>query len=252
MIFENLIKTNLRTQTYGRVIEYYQMIDSTNKEAKALIENNEANHGMIIISDNQKDGKGRSNNSWFMSPGKGLAMSLIHLKPLSLDEASLMPLAAGLAVAKSLKNRGLNPKLKWPNDIFINNKKVGGILCESKIKDGMVDSFIIGIGININESPVDFPDEIKNIATSLFIESGYSFQRELICAIITTYLERVIEDLGSVIEGWLTYCNHLNKRVEFKYNNRKHAGIFQGINKDGLAKILIDTKIAELPSIIIK
>ena len=251
MIFENLIKTNLRTQTYGRIIEYYQIIDSTNKEAKALIENNEANHGMIIISDNQKDGKGRSNNSWFMSPGKGLAMSLIHLKPLSLDEASLIPLAAGLAVAKSLKNRGLNPKLKWPNDIFINNKKVGGILCESKIKDGMVDSFIIGIGININESPVDFPDEIKNIATSLFIESGYSYQRELICAIITTYLERMIEDLGLVIDGWLTYCNHLNEKVEFKYRNKKHTGIFQGINKDGLAQVLIDTKIAEFPSIII-
>ena len=251
MIFENLIKTNLRTQTYGRIIEYYQIIDSTNKEAKALIENNEANHGMIIISDNQKDGKGRSNNSWFMSPGKGLAMSLIHLKPLSLNDASLIPLAAGLAIAKSLKSRGLNPKLKWPNDIFINNKKVGGILCESKVKDGMVDSFIIGIGININESPVDFPHEIKNIATSLFIESGYSYQRELICAIITTYLERIIGDLGLVIDGWLTYCNHLNEKVEFKYRNKKHTGIFQGINKDGSAKVLIDTKILEFPSIII-
>ena len=251
MIFENLIKTNLRTQTYGRIIEYYQIIGSTNKEAKALIKNNEANHGMIIISDNQKDGKGRSNNSWFMSPGKGLAMSLIHLRPLSLDDASLIPLAAGLAVAKCLKNRGLNPKLKWPNDIFINNKKVGGILCESKVKDGMVDSFIIGIGINVNESPVDFPHEIKNIASSLFIESGYSYQRELICAIITTYLERIIGDLDLVIDGWLTYCNHLNEKVEFEYRNKKHTGIFQGINKDGLAKVLIDTKIIEFPSIII-
>ena len=60
---------------------------------------------------------------------------------------------------------------------------------------GELDSFIIGVGINVNESPVDFPDEIKNIATSLFIESGFSFQRELICAIITTYLEKMIEDL---------------------------------------------------------
>ena len=143
----------------------------------------------------------------------------------------MIPLAAGLAVAKSLENRGLNPKLKWPNDIFINNKKVGGILCESKIKDGRVDSFIIGIGINVNESPVDFPDEIKNIATSLFIESGFSFQRELICAIITTYLERMIEDLGSVIDGWLTYCNHLNKKVEFKYNNKSILVFFRELIK---------------------
>ena len=61
----------------------------------------------------------------------------------------------------------------------------------------------------------------------------------------------MIEDLDSVIDGWLAYCNHLNKEVEFKYNGKKHTGIFQGINKDGLALVLIDKRIAELPSIII-
>ena len=85
MIFENLIQTNLRTKYLGKFIEYYQIIDSTNKEAKSLVENHKAKHGMMVITDSQKHGKGRSNNHWFMSPGKGLAMSIIYLNQLSLN-----------------------------------------------------------------------------------------------------------------------------------------------------------------------
>lgn len=77
MIFTNLIQTNLRTKTFGKRIEYYQRIGSTNKEAWELINTGEADHGTIIITDNQFSGKGRENNEWHMSPSKSLAMSII-------------------------------------------------------------------------------------------------------------------------------------------------------------------------------
>ena len=89
MIFTNLIQTNIRTRRFGKEIEYYQRLVSTNLEAWDLIENNDASHGMIVITDNQFQGKGRNGNSWFMSPSKGLAMSLVMLKPLSLKNCLL-------------------------------------------------------------------------------------------------------------------------------------------------------------------
>ena len=105
MIFTNLIKTNLRTKQFGRDIEYYQRLGSTNDEAWELIQNGEASHGMIVITDYQTQGKGRGGNSWFMSPSKGLALSLILLESIPLEIAGLIPLVSGVAMAKTLKNR---------------------------------------------------------------------------------------------------------------------------------------------------
>lgn len=252
MIFKNLIQANLRTEYLGKDIEYYQIIDSTNKEAKSIINNNEATHGMMIITDNQKNGKGRLNNEWFMGPGKGLAMSIIYLKTLSIKKATLIPLASGLAIAKTLENRGFKPKLKWPNDIILNNKKVGGILCESEIKKNIINSFIIGVGLNVNEAVNDFPKELQYKATSLFIETNNSFQRELISAIITTFLERSIQNFDSIMDEWLSFCAHLDKKVTFHYRDKEYSGVFKGINSKGHAQIETAGKVLQFPSIYLK
>ena len=252
MIFKNLIQANLRTEHLGKDIEYYQIIDSTNKEAKSIINNNEATHGMMVITDNQKNGKGRLSNEWFMSPGKGLAMSIIYLKTLSIKKATLIPLASGLAIAKALENRGFRPKLKWPNDIILNNKKVGGVLCESEIKNNIINSIIIGIGLNVNETINDFPEDLQGKATSLFIETNNSFQRELISAIITTFLERSIQNFDSIMDEWLSFCAHLDKKVTFHYRNKKYSGVFKGINSEGHAKIEAEGKVLQFSSVYLR
>ncbi len=249
MIFTNLIQTNLRTKQFGKTIEYYQRLESTNIESWNLIKDNNADHGMIIITDNQYKGKGRNNNSWFMSPSKGLAMSIIIMEPLSTNEATLIPITAGVAVAKALENRGAVPKLKWPNDIFIGKKKCGGILCESKVSNNMVNNMVIGIGININETDKDFPEDLLDSSTSLSIETGHSHQRELICAIVTTFFEQLMNDLSSNIKIWETYCSHLNKRISFSYGNHKYNGIFKGIDKRGYALVDIGNKTQKFCSI---
>ena len=114
MIFTNLIETNLRTKELGKQIEYYQRIDSTNKEAWEIIDLEDITHGTIVITDNQLSGKGRNGNTWFMSPSKGLAMSIILKRSISIQDGLLIPIAAGVAIAKALENRGGKPKLKWP------------------------------------------------------------------------------------------------------------------------------------------
>ena len=149
MIFTNLIQTNLRTKFFGKEIEYYQRLESTNEEASELIENGEATHGMIIITDHQFKGKGRSGNSWFMSPSKGIAMSLILLESLSFKIARLIPLVAGIAMAKTLNNRGFSPKLKWPNDIFFGSKKLIGFLPRVITRGKEIIYVRVGLGMNV-------------------------------------------------------------------------------------------------------
>ncbi|MBI88764.1 MAG: biotin--[acetyl-CoA-carboxylase] ligase [Candidatus Marinimicrobia bacterium] len=252
MIFTNLIKTNLRTTQFGKDIEYYQRIDSTNSEAWELIKENKASNGMIVITDNQYEGKGRNNNKWFMSPSKGLAMSIILTNPFPVKTAKLIPLAAGVAAAKMLENRGAIPKLKWPNDIFIGNKKCGGILCETKMSNNQVKSMVIGFGININENENDLPKEIINSSTSLSIETGHSNQRELVCAILITYFENLLMDIDSVRKNWQNYCYHLDQPISFSHDNLSYEGIFKGIDKNGHAIIKIGNNLKNFPSIIIE
>lgn len=251
MIFTNLIQTNLRTKVFGKKIEYYQRIGSTNEEAWELINTGEADHGTMVITDNQFSGKGRDNNDWYMSPSKSLAMSIIIKDEITIEQALLVPLAAGLAVAKTLKNRSFKPQLKWPNDILLNSKKCGGILCESRVQKNKITEMVIGIGLNVNDQKSDLNQGIQNIATSLLIESGYPNQRELISAIITSYFEQVFDNLSSVTNQWLDYCYHLNKKIKFKYMNDSESGVFKGISDKGFAKVEIENQIKEFPSITI-
>ena len=242
MIFTNLIETNLRTKELGQQIEYYQRIDSTNKEAWEIIDLEDISHGTIVITDNQLSGKGRNGNTWFMSPSKGLSMSIILKQSISIHDGLLIPIAAGVAIAKALENRGGNPKLKWPNDILINNKKCGGVLCETRVKNNSIVQMVIGIGLNVNETNNDFPDTLSKSATSLAIETNQSNQRELLCAIITTYFERLLDDLPSSLPIWQNYCNHINKSVSFNHDGNIQSGIFKGLDNDGKAIIQIDAK----------
>ncbi|MBT3180117.1 MAG: biotin--[acetyl-CoA-carboxylase] ligase [Candidatus Marinimicrobia bacterium] len=255
MIFTNLIKTNLRTKEFGKEIEYYQRLDSTNNEAWELINNGETQHGMIVITDYQFKGKGRSGNSWFMSPSKGIAMSLILQKPLPFNLAGLIPLVAGVAMARTLKNRNFNPKLKWPNDILLNQKKVGGILCESKISKKSVNTMVVGIGLNVNETRNDFPENLIKTASSLSIESKHPHQRELIVAIFATYFEQCIELVQhspqELITEWETFCGHLNQTITFKFDGNSLSGLFKGVNNLGQAVIIIDGNEQVFPSIIL-
>ena len=106
--------------------------------------------------------------------------------------------------------------------------------------------------MNINETINDFPKELHDKATSLFIETDNSFQRELISAIIITFLERSIQNLDSIIDEWLSLCAHLDKKVTFHYKRKEYFGVFKGINSKGHAQIETDGKVLQFPSIYLR
>ena len=255
MIFTNLIKTNLSSHRIGKQIEYYQQLDSTNVKAWELIDADEASHGTLVITDNQIKGKGRGKKSWFSSPSKGLVMSLILTEQIPTEKAGFIPLVAGISTIKALGNRSTFPLLKWPNDILIGGKKAGGILCESRWAEKKFRAIVVGIGINVNETKNDFPDEMKSFATSLAIETGHSLQRELVASTLINAFEeywgKLHESPQEIIADWISVCGHINQKISFNYNNVKYDGIFKGIDNQGQAIVTIEGNDQMFSSIIL-
>ena len=252
MIFTQLIQTNLRTKELGKNIEYYNRLESTNNEAWELIEDNK-NHGTIIITENQTNGKGQKNKTWGMVPGKSLVFSLILSKNYPIDRSGLICLSVSLALKESLNKRGLDAKLKWPNDLFINEKKIGGILCETKIDNSNIKNMVIGVGVNVNESISEHDESIQKNLTTMFEVSKHPHQRELIVAEFINSFEFLLYKLSTepshIIEEWIDKCMHLNEKIIFLQNEKILEGVFRGLDDNGFAKIEIDNEVKSYNSI---
>lgn len=156
--------------------------ESTNRDAIQLAEQG-AVHGTAVIAETQTKGRGRLGKTWSSPPGKGLYCSIIIRPLLTPEQFPHLTFVAGLAVAEVIQRLyQIEPGLKWPNDIYFNERKCGGILTESSSLIGAeADRFaVVGIGLNVNTRVKDFADELQDTATSLSIESGREMDISLI------------------------------------------------------------------------
>lgn len=238
MLFTNLIKANLKTNILGRTIEYYPFTDSTNDDLWELVIEDEANEGLVVITDDQRNGRGRRDNTWHSGAGKNLTFSILLKPEIESEKLGLFSLAAGLSICEGIKNFcRASCSLKWPNDILLNGKKIGGILIENRDIAG-VTHLCIGIGLNVNEDPNQFPEDLNNSASSLSAEIGQSVQREPLLAEILNCFELYFSaNMESVCQDWLKWCDHLDCEVEFHYGDKKIIGLFSGLNPNGYAEI---------------
>ena len=239
----NFYKKTLSTNYLGQSIQHYLKLDSTNTKAWELISKKTKN-GTVVITDNQTAGRGRQSNKWISISGKSLTLSIIIYPNALPNQINLYSLITGLAITDCLIEYNINAQLKWPNDILINGKKVGGILCESKISGGVIKSMVIGIGLNVNENIEDFPKSLRKFATSLLIESGKQYQLEVLLAKILNHLEHRIKnkETKSHLSDWEKRCAHLNQTVTFHSGNKTITGGFKGLTKIGQAIISEDGK----------
>lgn len=183
------IREYLNTEFIGRNIYYFDTTDSTNIRAKEIA--NDEKEGTVLIAEEQTSGRGRLGRSWISPKGKGIWMSIIlkpNVEPMKLPKITLIGAAA---VHKALRNIGIEAKIKWPNDILIDGKKVCGILTEMSGELNMVNYVVMGIGINVNLDEEDIPDELKNIATSLQISIGRKINRKELTANILNEFEKL-------------------------------------------------------------
>ena len=127
-------------------------------------------HGRALYADEQTAGRGRSGRSWHSGPGKALYLSIAVVDPSLRRHLELLPLVAGVVCVEALEDTGLEIGLKWPNDLLVGDRKLGGILCEGATSGSTLVGAVVGIGVNLEQGSDDFPEELRDIATSLRLQ----------------------------------------------------------------------------------
>lgn len=177
----------MRTSWIGSECLYFENLSSTNNYGKS-IKSEDLVHGSVIITDNQQGGRGQYQKKWESEPYQNLTFTLC-LKPVSGDRLSLLTLACALSVCKAVnKCTGVTPVIKWPNDIYYKESKLGGILTECIFSGERPDRVLIGIGVNINQHV--FSNTLDHKAISVSQLQGHSVSREQILSTILLYIEQ--------------------------------------------------------------
>ncbi|MEP6794956.1 MAG: biotin--[acetyl-CoA-carboxylase] ligase [Saprospiraceae bacterium] len=215
-------------------LRLYDTLDSTNKESHRLLVSGQKLHGTAILALHQTEGRGQYGRIWFSTPGDHLAISII-LQPtqMPLEDLPLLSLKTSIAVVRSLLSldQELNLRIKWPNDIYVGDLKLAGILIENSISSSKVQHSIIGIGMNVNES--EFPSDLPN-PVSLFMLTGRKYE---IISLGEKLREEVMKIMEEPFEKWkqeydqLTYG--LGKEKEFELNGKNVIASIIGVGRDG-------------------
>lgn len=231
------IMSRVRTQWAGKKVYYRNETESTNDDAKELAAEG-MEHGALVVAKNQTGGKGRRGRSWETESGNSVAMSLLLRPEFSPDKAPMLTLLMALSVAEVLeKLTEADIKIKWPNDILINKKKVCGILTEMNAENGAVDHVVVGVGINVNQNGL--PEEIAGFATSLLMEMGQRYGRADIMVAIMEYFEGYYEaflehlDLSAVVDAYDSYLINRGAQVKVLDPQGEYTGTAQGVNDYG-------------------
>lgn len=236
------IRLGLKTEFIGENIHYEESVESTQKIANHLANEN-APEGTVIIADEQLSGRGRMNRKWHSPKYTGIWMSLILRPNIPLTKAPQLTLLTAVAVVQAIEEKtGLIPEIKWPNDILINGKKVTGILTELQAEADRIHSIIIGIGINVNQKKEDFPLEIQETASSLFIEKGESIPRAQLIQSIFKHFEKLYllylkDGFFPIKLLWESYAVSIGKQIRARTLTETIEGKALGITDEGVLKI---------------
>jgi len=223
----------------GRDIIWLSVIDSTNSFATELAEKG-ASHGTAVIADCQTKGRGRMGRSWISPPGDNIYMSVILTPSMRLKEATLLTIMAGVACCGALRNTtGLPVEIRWPNDLMVSHKKLGGILTEIKSGGEKIVYAVTGIGINVNTKVEEFPPEVGMIATSVRIEKGKTESRTFLMAEILNEMDlwyRVFAQRrkDTLLNEWRRLTSMMGKPVQVTMGDKVINGLAYDIDDEGM------------------
>lgn len=237
--FSEKLIPQLETNHIGKNIVYLEETDSTNALAKR-----EKNYpcGTVFVAGKQTDGRGRSGRVWQSNDENALYMSILIKPDISPQKISSITLVFGLAVFNALRGYA-DIGIKWPNDIILDNKKLAGILCEMSGNEEKIDYVVCGVGVNVNNT--SFHDEIKDIATSLRIQTGKGYEITEIAAEILNefdilYAEFLNKGLDDILIKYKNNCITLQKDVKVIMNNTETDAYALDITSEGGLLVRID------------
>lgn len=238
------IQNNLK---YNHNIEIFDSIDSTNKYLKSKI--NEKNYGTIVISNEQTNGYGKKNRQFMSNKDVGIYMSILINPNCLIEESLKITILTSVAILSAIKSIcNLDVKLKWVNDIILNDLKVGGILCESQINlnTNIIDNMIVGIGINVKE--FEFPPSLKNIATSIENNTNIKVSRNALISEIINFFDLYFIEKANYIDLYKENSYVLGKDIKVIQNDKQFYAKAIDIDDNGSLIVQEQEKIIKLIS----
>ncbi|BCA53172.1 putative Biotin-(Acetyl-CoA-carboxylase) ligase [Nitrospira sp. KM1] len=217
------IRSTLSTRCLGQRMELHDEVDSTSREAVRLVQAG-VEHGTVVLADTQTAGRGRLSRQWFSPPGVNIYCSIVLINSAPLDRLSdclsWLPLLTALAASEAIEMVStVAVSVKWPNDLLIGERKVGGILCESGPLPGSKSFQVIGVGLNVNGKNQDFPAELRDGATTIRHESTAEIDRNRVIAQLLNELEQCLEEYATrgserIAQAYNRRCSTLGKRIK--------------------------------------
>lgn len=240
---ESLIRSGLRSP--GRFhLHIFEKIDSTNSYLVELGKRN-APQWTVAVSEMQTRGRGRLNRSWESPAGVGLWFSILLRPEIKPEECHLVNLLSAVSLADYLEQyiwktfaKKFNIGLKWPNDLFTNNRKLSGILLQSNISSESINFLVLGIGLNVNQTEMDFPDAIREKAISLQMATNREWSRE---ELLSGFMENFYENYNlflpqkkaEIIELYMKKLLYMNEDISINLNGERVTGVFKGLTPLG-------------------
>ncbi len=251
LLLPEILAPTLRGSALGHRIHHYFKISSTNTAALEAAAAGEP-EGTVYLTEEQLSGRGRGKHSWHSPRSTGIYCSVVLRPPLAPADALLLSLAAGLAVVDAVRQvgakhagaqHGVNPDLRWPNDVLLNGKKFCGILIELTAETTRVRHAVIGIGINVNQA--SFPEDLKHQATSLRLESGHTWSRvDLVSALLKSlnqeYLnlkESPVDARSSIFRRFEQHSSSARGRKVHVDENGGFDGVTEGLDEHGFLRV---------------
>lgn len=231
------VKSQIDTEWAGRNVIYYPETDSTNLRIKQLGDEG-APHGTLVVADRQTKGRGRRGRSW-ESPGSScIYMSLLLRPDMAPDKAPMLTLVMACSAAEGIMDcADAEVRIKWPNDLIVGGKKLVGILTEMSTQIDYINHVTIGVGINVNIK--EFPEEIKETATSLYLETGTAIKRAPVIAAVMRHFEEdykvfmQTEDMSGLMEKYSRLLINKDREVVILGRESQYTARAEGISRTG-------------------
>lgn len=226
---------------FGGHIEYFAETDSTNLVAERLARGGAA-EGTVVIADAQTHGRGRLGRHWVSPANRNLYLSIVLRPPMAAEDAPKLALMAGLATAECVREWCAQVRLKWPNDILVDGRKVSGLLAEMGMEGDRLGHVILGIGVNLNIAIEEFPEELRNKAGSLLHATGHEVDRVVFTDRLLTHLEAryqqfVRQGFASMRKDWDALSSLHGARVCVEDTRGRYEGDVLGLADDGTLRL---------------
>ncbi|MBR2077844.1 MAG: biotin--[Exiguobacterium sp.] len=243
--FDEPAFASYRKGRFGQIVHAFDQIDTTQRIAHELAQQR-VPEGTLVMSEGQTAGRGQLGRNWYNPKHVNIAASVILRPELSIRDASKLTLMAASAFAKALNARDLDVTIKWPNDLLLNGKKIGGILTEMQTEGDRIQAVILGFGMNVNGD--DIPTELAHRATSLYLETGTHYHRsellaELLAELETEYDRFLDVGFAPVRLNWMKHAAYLNESVTLSGSRASRTGVMRGISDEGALLLEVDGKV---------